>query len=199
MVTGKHGGVEHLIVDFSRAVRDKLAIGDTIQVRAVGQGLELKDFPDIHVMNLDPGLLGKLGIVSRNRQLMVPVTHVIPASIMGSGLGSRHSYSGDYDIQMGEREAVRKFGLQNLRIGDIIAISEADCRFGRSTRSGSISIGVIVHGACVTSGHGPGVTILMTTTKKTIVPKLEEAANLSLYLGIGSEAGKRRPRSRRRR
>jgi hypothetical protein len=198
VVTGKHGGVEHVIIDFSRATLDKLAIGDTIQIRAFGQGLELRDFPEVHVMNIDPGLLGKLGITTRNKQMVVSVTHVIPASIMGSGLGSRHSYSGDYDIQLGEKESIKKFGLQNLRIGDIIAINDADCRFGRSMRSGAMSIGVVVHGACITSGHGPGVTVLMTTTKKLIVPRIEEGANLSVYFGTGREKKSGRPRSRRR-
>ena len=199
VVTGKHGGVEHVIIDFPRSTLEKLAIGDTIQIRSRGQGLELKDYPDVHVMNIDPGLLGKLGIASQNKQMIVPVTHVIPATVMGSGLGSRHSYSGDYDIQLGEKESIRKFGLQNLRIGDLIAISDADCRFGRSLRSGAMSIGVIVHGACITSGHGPGVTVLMTTVKKLIVPRIEESANLSVCLGIGREKAGRRPRSRRRR
>ncbi len=198
IVTGKHGGVEHVIIDFARTILDKLAIGDTIQIRSQGQGLELKDYPDVHVMNIDPGLLGKLGITSRNKQMIVPVTHVIPASIMGSGLGSRHSYSGDYDIQLGEKETIRKFGLQNLRIGDVVAINDADCRYGRTIRSGATSIGVIVHGACITSGHGPGVTVLMTTVKKLIVPKLEEGANISIYLGIGREKKNKRPRSRKR-
>lgn len=195
-VTGKHGGVEHVIIDFAQTVLDKLAIGDTIQIRAQGQGLELKDYPDVHVMNIDPGLLGKLGITSRNKQMIVPVTHVIPASIMGSGLGSRHSYSGDYDIQLGEKETIGKFGLQNLRIGDVVGISDADCRYGRTIRSGATSIGVIVHGACITSGHGPGVTVLMTTVKKLIVPKLDRGANISIYLGIGREKKKKRSRTR---
>jgi len=198
VVTGKHGGVEHVIMDFSRPTLDKLAIGDTIQLRAFGQGLELKDYADVHIMNIDPGLLAKFGITAQNKQMIVPVTHVIPASIMGSGIGSRHSYSGDYDIQLGEKESVRKFGLQNLRIGDVIAINDADCRFGRSIRSGAMSIGVVVHGACITSGHGPGVTVLMTTARKLMVPKIEEGANISAYLGIGRVNKSRRPRSRRR-
>ncbi len=198
VVTGKHGGVEHVIIDFSSATLDKLAIGDTIQIRSLGQGLQLKDYPDVHVMNIDPGLLAKLGIVSRTKQMIVPVTHVIPASIMGSGLGSRHSYSGDYDIQIGEQGSIRKFGLQNLRIGDVIAISDADCRFGRTIRPGAITIGVVVHGACVTSGHGPGVTVLMTTVKKLIVPRIEESANLANCLGTGGPKKAGRPRNRRR-
>lgn len=196
VVTGKHGGVEHVIIDFPRATMEKLAIGDTIQIRSLGQGLELKDYPDVHVMNIDPGLLGKLGVISRNKQMIVPVTHVLPASIMGSGLGSRHSYSGDYDIQLSEKKSIRKIGLQNLRLGDFIAISDADCRFGRTIRTDAISIGVVVHGACITSGHGPGVTVLMTTVKKLIVPRIEESANLSTCLGIGRAKKNRRPRTR---
>jgi hypothetical protein len=199
VVTGKHGGVEHVIVDFPPAALDKLGIGDTVQIRAVGQGLVIKDFPEVHVMNLDPDLLGKLGITTQGGQMVVPVTHVVPASIMGSGIGSRHSYSGDYDMQLADREMVRKFGLQNLRIGDLIAITDADCRYGRSIRSGALTIGVVIHGSCLTSGHGPGVTVLMTTVRKLIVPKIEEGANLGSLLGIGR--GKRpagRPRGRRR-
>lgn len=197
VVTGKHGGVEHVIIDFPRTTLDKLAIGDKIQIRAFGQGLELKDYPDVHMMNIDPALLGKFGITVKSRQMIVPVTHVIPASLMGSGLGSRHSYSGDYDIQLGEKESISKFGLQNLRIGDVIAINDADCRYGRTIGSGAMSIGVVVHGACITSGHGPGVTVLMTTIKKLIVPKIEGGANISAYLGAGRGKKSRRPRSRR--
>ncbi len=182
VVTGKHGGVEHVIIDFSPAVLDRLVIGDKIQIKTFGQGLKLKDFPELHVMNTDPSLLRKLGIVTQNKQLVVPVTHMIPASIMGSGLGSKHSMSGDYDIQITDRNTLLKYGLQNLRIGDVIAITDADCRFGRSIRTGAMTIGVIVHASCITNGHGPGVTVLMTTAKKLIVPRIEETANLANYL-----------------
>jgi hypothetical protein len=199
VVTGKHGGVEHVIIDLPSTALDKMTIGDRIQIRTFGQGLELKDFPEAKVMNIDPGLLGKFGITTQRKQMVVPVTHVIPASIMGSGLGSRHSYSGDFDIQLGDRESVRKFGLQNLRIGDVIAINDADCRFGRTMRAGALSIGIVVHGSCVTSGHGPGVTVVITTARKLIVPKIVEGANISAYLGIGREKKSRRTRSRRRR
>ena len=198
-VTGKHGGVEHILVDFPRPTLDKLSVGDHIQVRAIGQGLALKDFPDIYLMNLDPKLLSKLGITQQSNQLVVPVTHVIPASIMGSGIGSRHTYSGDYDIQISDREIMQKHGLQSLRLGDVIAVMDADCRYGRSFHPGSISIGVVVHGSCMTSGHGPGVTVIMTTVKKLLVPKIDEGANIAGYLEIGRGRRRQRASSRRRR
>jgi len=198
-VTGKHGGVEHILVDFSSTVLDKLMIGDKIQVRGVGQGLVLKDYTDIQVMNCDPSLFHKLNIAVQNRQLVVPVTHVIPSSIMGSGIGSRHSFSGDYDIQVTDREIVQKYGLQNLRLGDVIAIRDADCRYGRAFHSGAISVGIVVHGSCLTSGHGPGVTIIMTTLEKLIVPKIEPGANIADYMNISRSAKKAGPKRRRRR
>lgn len=198
-VTGKHGGVEHVLVDFPRSTLAKLTIGDRVQVHSVGQGLVLKDYPDIHTMNIDPKLLSKMGITQQGNQLVVPVTHVIPASIMGSGIGSRHCYSGDYDIQASGREVVQKHGLQSLRIGDVIAIMDADCRYGRSFRPGSITIGVVVHGSCVTGGHGPGVTVIMTTAKKVLVPKIDDKANIALLLEIGKGRQRRRTTSRRRR
>jgi len=184
-VTGKHGGVEHVIVDFAPGVLDKLVIGDRIQIKACGQGLTLKDFPEIRVMSIDPGLFQKMGIVAQNNQLIVPVTHVIPAAIMGSGTGSRHSFSGDFDIQTADRDIALKHGLQSLRLGDVVAIRDADCRFGRSLRTDAMSIGVVIHASCVVGGHGPGVTVIMTTAKKLIVPKMERDANIANYLGVG--------------
>lgn len=197
VVTGKHGGVEHVIIDFPSSTLEKLVVGDRIQLRAFGQGLKLKDFPDIHVMNLAPRLLGKLGILQQNGQIIVPVTRVIPASIMGSGIGSRHSFRGDYDIQLSDKEIVQKYALQNLRLGDVIAVSDADCSFGRSFRMGAMTVGVVVHGSCITSGHGPGVTVIMTTARKLIVPKIVDGANIANYLGIRMER-RARPMGQRR-
>jgi hypothetical protein len=199
VVTGKHGGVEHVLIDFSSTVLDKLMVGDKIQVKAVGQGLVLKDYTDIQIMNCDPALFQKLNVTVQNRQLVVPVTHVIPSSIMGSGVGSKHSFSGDYDIQVTDREVVQKYGLQNLRLGDLIAIRDADCRYGRAFHSGAMSVGIVVHGSCLTSGHGPGVTIIMTTLEKLIVPKMEPGANIADYLNISRSVKKAGPKRRRRR
>ena len=39
VVTGKHGGIEHVLVDFSPEVMEKLLIGDKILIKAYGVGL----------------------------------------------------------------------------------------------------------------------------------------------------------------
>src|SRR3990170_3433887 len=54
VVTGKHGGIEHVIVDFQPETLERLILGDKILVKAYGVGLKLLDFPGVCVMNTDP-------------------------------------------------------------------------------------------------------------------------------------------------
>ena len=47
VVTGKHGGIEHVLIDFKPETLEKLQIGDRILIKAYGVGLKLLDFPEI--------------------------------------------------------------------------------------------------------------------------------------------------------
>lgn len=186
VVTGKHGGIEHVLVDFDQAVLEKLAIGDTIMVRAFGTGLRLEGHDDIVLMNLDPGLLDRMKIRQLKGKIEVGVTHVIPAAMMGSGIGKTHSHSGDYDIQLLDARSVARHGLGDIRLGDIVAIKDADNTYGRMYRKGAVTVGVVVHSDCVLSGHGPGVTTIMSHSKGKIVPRHDPGANIARLLGIGA-------------
>lgn len=187
VVTGKHGGIENVLIDFEDRTLEKLAIGDKILVRSVGVGLTLEKYPHIKLINMSPNLLKHFPLRQDKTKdvLHVPVTHIIPAAIMGSGLGSQHCYRGDYDIQLFDKPHVNKHHLQTLRFGDIIAIADADHTFGRIYKTGAVSIGVIVHSNCVTAGHGPGVTTLLTSADGKIVPFIDSNANIGVYLKIG--------------
>src|SRR5690554_2964887 len=121
-VTGMHGGIEHVLIDFADEDLDKLCIDDKIQIRSMGQGLELLDYPGISVFNLDPDLLDKLGIEERDGKLVVPVTTRIPARFMGSGLGAASVASGDYDITTSDQEELKELGIDQLKFGDIVAL-----------------------------------------------------------------------------
>jgi ribosomal protein L24 len=185
VVIGKHGGVEHVIVDFPPTTLDKMVVGDKMQVKAYGTGMILTNYyPEIHAMNISPDLLSKIPLKEVKGTLEFPVTHIVPAAIMGSGLGSSHSYSGDYDIQMFDKKIVKKHGLGTLRFGDFVAITDADHSYGRIYRTGAVSTGIVVHSDCVIAGHGPGVMTVLTSSKGKIKPVINKKSNLRNYLKL---------------
>jgi len=179
IVTGKHGGAEHVMVHFSSDVLEKLDIDDKITVKACGQGMKLLDYPDIYLRSVSPQLFDKMNIKEDGGKLKVGVAKIVPADIMGSGLGAVGTARGDYDITLFCDEMKEKFGLSDLRFGDIVAITNADNRYGRSYKTGAVSIGVIIHGDCIVPGHGPGVTTLMTSNLPLLEPFIDVKANLA--------------------
>jgi len=187
VVTGKHGGIDHVLVDFQPETLEKLMLGDKVLVKAFGVGLKLLDFPDIKVMNMDPRFLEALDPKPSGEKLEVPVTHVIPAAIMGSGLGADQTYSGDYDIQLFDENVRKEFGLDDLRLGDVVAIKDADHSYGRIYKQGAMSVGIVVHTNCVSSGHGPGVTTLFTSSTGKIITRIDVKANIASILGLRTD------------
>ncbi len=187
-VIGKHGGAEHVMVDFPDQVYDKLAIADKIQIRGVGTGMKLLNIEGVAVMNMSPQLMEALTRagtgVTRDGKLHVPVTHRVPAKIMGSGLGRNHVYKGDYDIQLYDEKVIAQHNLDTLRFGDIVAITDADNTYGRIYLTGAVSIGVVVHSRSFTAGHGPGVTTLFSSREGRIETVIDPDANLGPLLGI---------------
>lgn len=181
-VIGKHGGIEHVMIDFPAETLEKLVIGDKIQIKACGLGMELTDFPQVKVMNLDPDLLDKMDLNIEGGKLIIPVTHHVPAKVLGSGLGHDSAFSGDHDIQLFDEGVNREFNLESMCFGDLVAVIDADHSYGRIWRKGAISVGVIVHSACTTAGHGPGVTTLFTSTTGAIEPVITPDANLKKWI-----------------
>jgi hypothetical protein len=183
-VTGKHGGVDHVLVDFPTVVLRRLEIGNRVQIYTCGQGMRLIEHPEIAVMNCSVRLLTRWGLESDGHRLVAPVTHLIPAALMGSGLGRNNSHLGDCDIQLFDPDIVRRFQLDKLRFGDLVAIADADHRYGRSFRTGAMTIGVVIHSDSTVAGHGPGVTTLLTGHARHLVPRRDARANLAVVLGL---------------
>jgi hypothetical protein len=183
-VTGKHGGINHVLVDFEPAVLRRLRIGDKMQITAYGQGMVLRDFPPIGALNLSPRLLARWGLRPHGRHLHVPVTHIIPSAIMGSGLGKSDGVLGDTDIQISDPELRRRFRLGSLRLGDLVAICGLDNRFGPTVRGGRVTVGVVVHSDSHVAGHGPGVTPLLMGPAGMLRPFHSRDANIALVLGV---------------
>ncbi len=184
LVTGKHGGINHVLVDFPTAVLARLQIGNRLQITSHGLGLRLPGHPRIEVLNAAPTLLRRWGLRLRGGGLQVPVTHCVPARVMGSGLGKNTAWRGDYDIQLADRATRERHRLGSLRFGDMVAISDADTRHGPQFRGGRVTVGVIVHGDSTVSGHGPGVTPLLTGPADLLQPVHDANANLAEIYGI---------------
>lgn len=182
VVTGKHGGVDHVIIYFDEDTLNEMVIGDSIQIKTKGLGLELLDYPSIKMFNIDPDLFNKLDITEENNKVSVAVSKVLPAHLLGAGIGSSNIQIGDYDIMLHDQSENEKYGLNDLRFGDIIAIENHYAAFGPYYKSGSLSIGVIVHSDSQSAGHGPGVVIIMSDDSKKLKYHLDESANLNKYI-----------------
>jgi len=186
VVTGTHGGIEHVMIDFPDDVLANLVVGDKIQVKAWGVGLQIDAFPGIRCTGLDPDLFEKWVTKTKDGKLEVPVAKMAPSSIMGSGLGRDNVFRGDYDITLFDPKIVEEYGLDELRFGDFVAILDADSSFGRIYFTGAVSVGIIVHGDSFRAGHGPGVTGLLTSRLGEIRPVLDSGANIADLLGLRS-------------
>ena len=185
-VTGHHGGVEHVTIDFDEATLYKINVDDKILIEGFGQGLKLLDFPEIKAYNLDPSVFHKMPIrTAAGKVLEVGVTTVVPAELMGSGLGHNNIGTGDYDIMTHDPEAVKKYQLDRLAFGDFVAVIDHDNSYGRTFRKGAVTIGIVVHSNSTLAGHGPGISTLLTSAEPRIRPVIHREANLAQLLKIG--------------
>jgi len=180
IVIGKHGGINHVLIYFPE--KDKLSIGDKVLVRAWGQGLAIEDYPEVSVYNIDPELFESI-FTEEGGRIIAPVTAVVPGFMMGSGVGATNPTAGDYDMNTRDSELVKRYGIDKVKIGDLVAIDSHDCRYGLGGyKEDMVSIGVVVHSNCVVTGHGPGVTIVMTGPKDKIKVVIKEDANIKNYI-----------------
>jgi len=137
------------------------------------------------VKNTDPAFFAKMRCRTKGKGIEVPVAAIVPGKLAGSGLGSAHAHSGDCDIQTSDEKALQKHGIDKVKLGDIVAITDHDASFGWCYRAGAVSIGIVIHGDSHLSGHGPGVMTIMTSADGRIEPKIAKDANIGRYLKLG--------------
>lgn len=181
VVTGEHA---RILIDFAPEVSELLCPGDSVQIRAKGRGLALRDYPHIHLKKCSPELIEALPLEAVDTfKIRVPVTTALPIEAMGSGAELNSEYV-DQDLMTGDRALMRELGLDQMRLGDLVAIRNADHRFGRSYREGAVSIALCIHGDSVMTGHGPGILTLMTCGEDAIEWTIDKEANITNYLRI---------------
>jgi hypothetical protein len=186
-VVGKSGRfAEHVICHFGGEVLEKLAIEDKILVRAFGRSLAFVDYADIQLKSISPHLLDALEVDEAGPGTIgLPVAAEVPAVFIGAGSGLL-SESGCVQIQTDDGGALREHGLDSLRLGDVVAISDYDSRWGNGYRQGATSIGVVVHGDSPRAGYGPGITVVMTAVGNRIRPVATGERNIAELLGLRS-------------
>jgi len=185
---GKYGVVigkfdSYVLVHFSDEILEKLTIGTSLQVKAVGIGLTIDGCDDVFVHGLSPETLEKLQIKNTNGKLEVPVVKEIPALIMGQGAG-RGSLSGNWHIQTCFPPDIKKYGLDELRFGDLVLHKDVQTDNGTGYYKGGATIGVICSGPSDVSGMGIGVTPILSTRFGKITAQIDSSANLANILGI---------------
>jgi hypothetical protein len=182
IVTGEHA---RLLVDFAPEIHEQLCVGDTVQIRAKGRGLKLLDYPDIQLKKVSPELLSVLPISETAKGLHIKVAMELPVEIMASGAELNAEYV-DQDLASGDRELMRELGIDQMRLGDLIAIRHTDHRYGRGYQQGAVAIGLCIHGDSVMTGHGPGILTLMASREGRISWEIDPKANIA-ELGIRKE------------
>lgn len=180
-VTGKHGGIEHVIVDFDEETRYQMTADDKVLIEAYGQGLAIQGRDDVFLQSLDPAIFAQMGVEEQGGKLVVPVVAKVPAYLMGSGTGSGNCYTGDYDIMTADRGEIARLGLDKLRFGDFVFLEDCDNVYGRGYMKGAAAVGVVIHSDCIVSGHGPGITTVMAARGGALEAKLDPNANLKAY------------------
>lgn len=179
MVTGKSGRFsEHVIIHFPKAIREKMAIGDKIVVKSKGVGMELPDAPNVKFKSCSPELLDKLNVsMGGDGQVCVPVSAIVPPHLLGAGAGLT-SEGGSVHVQTTDKAALAEHNLDNLRLGDIVALKDYDSSWNHGYRREAMGIGVIGQGNSPRNGYGPGITLLMTAVGGAIEPVVTPNMNL---------------------
>ena len=181
VVVAKFGG--YVLVHFADDILEKLAIGDTLQVKASGLGLEIDGFPDVFVHNLAPELLENLKVQVAEGRLEVPVVKEIPAEIVGQGSGGS-SLTGNYHIQTCFPPDIEKYGLTELHFGDLVLLKDIQTDYGKGYYKGGATVGVVCGGPSDISGMGIAVTPILSTRQGKLAGRIEAGANIAKYLGI---------------
>lgn len=185
-VTGKSGRfAEHVIIDFPQDAVDVMGIGDRVNVKAHGIGLAFDDLPDVAVKSCSPRLAEAMGLKLDRGKLVVPVVGCVPAELMGAGAGLT-SEGGSISIQTSDADLLAASGLDALRLGDVVAMTDYVSSFGHGFMRGAIGIGVVCHADSYRAGYGPGLTVIMTSPNGQIVPRVEAGVNVASLLGIGT-------------
>ena len=182
-VTGKTGRFsEHVIIHFEQDAREQMAIGDKIVIKAKGVGMAFDDHPDIKLKGCSPELVDALEVTTNSEgKLSVPVVASVPPHLLGAGAGLV-SDGGSIHIQTADRNALKEAGLDGLRLGDVVSLTDYDSSWNHGFLRNAVGIGVVAQGDSPRAGYGPGISLIMTSAGGNIAPMVTPGVNLKDFL-----------------
>jgi hypothetical protein len=102
---------------------------------------------------------------------------------MGAGIGMSSEWA-NCDVMLTRPDVVAELGYERLRIGDVVAMTGQDHRYGRGSRSDTCAIGVVAHGIGVIPGHGTGVITIMSGPRERFLIETDLEANIGTGLEL---------------
>lgn len=181
VVVGKFGS--YVLVHFDEPTKEKLAAGDTLQIKAKGLGLKVDNFPEVFIHGLAPEILEKMNLRPVEGKLEVPVVKKIPAEIVGQGPG-RGSHYGHFCLQTCFPPDIEKYGLEDLRFGDLVFLEDIQDDYGKGYYRGGGTVGIVCSGPSDIAGMGIGVATILSSREGKLTARLDPEANIARYLGI---------------
>ncbi|MCP4900396.1 MAG: DUF4438 domain-containing protein [bacterium] len=178
-----------VLIHFPAETLEKLSIGDKLHVKAVGVGLQIDRFPDFFPHGVTPELLEQIVSEKADGSLEAPVVKVIPGELAGRGAG-RGSLSGNWHIQTCFPPDVEKYGLDELRFGDLVLLEDVQTDYGMGYYEGGATLGIVCSGPSDFSGLGVGVTPILSTRTGKLTGRIDPSANLGAFLEIAKPSAK---------
>jgi len=171
-----------VLVHFDDELLEKLAVGNKLHVKACGVGLKIKGFDDVYAHSIAPEILEKIVVKTTDEKLKAPVVKEIPGRIVSRGSGG--SLYGHWYIQTCYPPDIQKFGLDDLRYGDLVLLRDIQTDYGQGYYKGGATLGVVCSGPSDLSGRGIGVTPILSSRFDKISAWIDSTANIGKYLGL---------------
>ena len=183
VIIGKRGEEGQVIAGFGQADLARMRPSDQVTVRGFGQGMRPPALrPDVMVMNTDPDVLALLPVIAPGGDAPVTagVRMTVPSRLAGNGIG-RPAAGWDLDLQL---PPPGPDGAGDLRLGDLVAVTDVDARWNMGYRKDWVTVGVVVHGASPLPGHGPGITPILTGPAGALQPRPDPAGHVGLTAAV---------------
>lgn len=188
-VLGKRGEQGRVLAWFPPEVTAVLTPGDAMSVRAMGQGAQLAGpVADLggRLLNVDPGFLPGLPITLGAKAVRVGVRGRVGSKLIGNGIG-RPAHQWDLDLQV-TADTSASLGLQQLRIGDLVAVQDLDVRHNTGYRRGWVTIGVVTTTVSPRPGHGAGLMPILCIPEHVLTLDLQPAHHVGVTADLLSAA-----------